>query len=208
MISINFKVASAEVKRPWQPMFMALLLTVLVAACSTAPSSGPRTTKPKPVPVPDAAQSAYQDVLLAINNQDWPQAEAQLLQLKQSYPQLASLQATLGWVYWQSGQVEKAESELKAATKRRNLYLPDAYNYLAVLYREQGKFTEAEALYRDALQVWPDDPILHKNLGILYELYLGRLNDGLNHYRQAQAIRGGDKQLKGWIKDLERRTKQ
>jgi Flp pilus assembly protein TadD len=117
-----------------------------------------------------------------------------------------SINTMLGWTYWQAGKTKQAETELLAVTESKGLYKSEAYNYLAIIYREQGEFVKAEKLYLQAIKIWPGDPVLHKNLGILYELYLGRLNDALSSYKQAQAINDKDKVLNTWVKDLERRT--
>lgn len=188
------------------------LCLLLLSACGSAPTqdqgNGRINPKARMVDVPAAAQSEYQAVVLkAISNKNWSRAEASLERMQAAYPSIKSIQVMLGWVYWQQGKIKQAETELLDATKSRGLYKADAFNYLAILYREQGDFTKAETSYQRALKIWPGDPILHKNLGILYELYLGRLNDALLAYKKAQALSNNDKQLKGWIKDLERRVK-
>ena len=44
------------------------------------------------------------------------------------------------------------------------------------------------------------------NLGILYELYLGRLDDALQAYQKYQALsESADQRVAGWVSDLERR---
>ena len=188
-------------------------LLLLITACGSTPSqqgAGGTTVNPKvrPVNVPDAATNEYQTVLAFIDGKDWKNAESILVQMQASYPRLLSLKASLGWVYWQSGETDKAIKELQAAIDTESLYKPDAYNYLAIIYREQGEFARAEALYKEALGIWTGDKALYKNLGILYELYQGRIEDALVQYKQAQAIDSKDKQLNGWIKGLERQVKK
>ncbi len=185
------------------------VLVVLLSACGSTPSqqgSGTTNNRVKAVDVPDAAKNEYKSALAAIDKKDWGRAETVLQKMQASYPKLLSTKATLGWVYWQSGKTEKAIAELQAAIDTKKLYRSDAYNYLAIIYRGEGKFNQAEKLYKQAIQIWPGDAVLHKNLGILYELYLGRLTDALKYYKQAQAINKKDKRLNGWVKDLERRT--
>lgn len=183
---------------------------VLLSACGSAPTQngGPGNINPRArlVEIPDAAKNDYQKVLQAIDKKNWSAAQSLLEQMQTAYPKLVSVNTMLGWTYWQAGKIEQAQAQLLAVTETRNLYKPDAFKYLAVIYREQGEFIKAEKLYKKALGTWPRDTELYKNLGILYELYLGRLNDALGAYKQAQAIDGKDKQLNGWVKDLERRT--
>lgn len=186
------------------------MLAILLSACGSSPvqETGDGTVNPNArlVAVPETANAEYQAVLQYIEQKNWSSAQARLEGMQTAYPELNSIQTMLGWVYWQTGKLQQAETTLLAVTQKKGLYKSDAYNYLAIIYREQGKFSEAETLYQQAISIWPRDPILHKNLGILYELYLGRLSDALAAYKQAQVLNGNDKQLNGWVKDLERRT--
>ncbi|MGH1486809.1 MAG: tetratricopeptide repeat protein [Cellvibrionaceae bacterium] len=190
--------------------YAVFALLLLLSACGSAPTqqSGNINPKARPVDIPDAASAQYQQVLVAVEQKDWATAESLLLQMQSSYPRILSLKASLGWVYWQANKTEQAVTKLESLIDGKALYKSDAYNYLAIIYREQGSFKESETLYKQALQIWPGDAVLHKNLGILYELYLGRLPEALASYKQAQAINRGDKRLNGWVKDLERRTKK
>ncbi|MGH1438938.1 MAG: tetratricopeptide repeat protein [Cellvibrionaceae bacterium] len=197
-------------KARYLPLIYSSLLALFLSACGSAPTqddaSGTINPNARTVDIPAAATSEYQDVLRAIDAKKWSRAQSLLESMQSKYPNLASVNTMLGWTYWQAGKTKQAETELQAVTQQKGLYKSDAFNYLAIIYREQGKFVKAEKLYQQALRTWPRDPVLHKNLGILYELYLGRLKDALSAYKQAQAINGNDKKLNGWIKDLERRT--
>ena len=52
----------------------------------------------------------------------------------------------------------------------------------------------------------PNDAMTHYNLGILYDIYLGKTELALQHYRKYQQVLAEpDKRVGGWIKDLERR---
>jgi tetratricopeptide (TPR) repeat protein len=186
-----------------------LTLVALLSACGSAPTQD--SVKParnlKPVEVPQLAKAEYEVVIKAIDAQNWPKAAKVLQGMQQSYPQLLSLRVSSAWVSWQSGNTEQAIKELQSVIATNKLYKPDAYNYLAIINREQGKFNEAEKVYLEALEIWPNDSATHINLGILYELYMAQLPKALEHYRQAQRARSNDRLLSGWVKDLERRTK-
>ena len=157
--------------------------------------------------IPSGAKRDYDAALVFIDNKDWSKAIAQLQKIVVQYPELQGAGVALAWAYWQSGDKATAAPKLQSLIDANKLTRADAYNYLAIINREQGKFANAEALYKKAINQWPNDPVLHENLGVLYELYLGRLDDALLAYRQAQEIKGGvDKKLKGWIKVLARKT--
>jgi tetratricopeptide (TPR) repeat protein len=81
------------------------------------------------------------------------------------------------------------------------------YNQQAISLRERGRFNEAEQLYLAALNVWELHPDSHRNLGILYDLYMGYPDRALQHFSRYQVLTGaGDTAVAGWIADLERQS--
>ncbi len=81
-----------------------------------------------------------------------------------------------------------------------------AYNEMGVMARQNGDFLSAEANYLACVARVPDFREAYLNLGILYELYLGRLPEALDAYRQYQALlQEPDRRVRGWVMDLERR---
>ncbi|MBX2808995.1 MAG: tetratricopeptide repeat protein [Cellvibrionaceae bacterium] len=187
-----------------------VVFALLLSACGAVQEKNTAGDRLQRVTVPASAQQAYRQVLDIIDAQQWDKAEVLLQQMLLDYPQLLSLRASLGWVYWQANNIEAAITTLTPLLDNPALYKPDAFNTLAIIYREQGDFQQAAKHYQQAIAIWPNDPLLHQNLGILYDLYLGELDKALRHYRQAQGLqvkknKKKNKQLNGWIKDLERR---
>lgn len=79
------------------------------------------------------------------------------------------------------------------------------YNQYAIFLREQGRFSEAERTYLHAISVRETDSVTHRNIGILYDIYLGEQTKALRHFNRYQILTGGaDRKVKGWIVDLER----
>ncbi len=153
------------------------------------------------------AKARYGKALVAMQVGDWKDAEQRLLALVSDYPALSGPVLNLGIVSEQQADNKKAEAyyQQTIAVNANNLA---AYHRLAVLLREQGRFQEAEAVYLRALTVWDQDAVSHKNLGILYDLYMGRLDDALIHYESYLALtEPPDRQVKGWVADLSRRIK-
>ena len=143
--------------------------------------------------------------LEAIAQKRWDQAEAELLALTRQYPQFSAACLNLGIVSHVNGRSEGAQQSLRRAlaTNADNI---EAYNYLAVMYRQQGRFAESEALYLQALARAPRHGDSHLNLGILYEVYLGDLAKAKSHYQSYQSLRAEpDRLVAGWIMDIERR---
>jgi tetratricopeptide (TPR) repeat protein len=76
-----------------------------------------------------------------------------------------------------------------------------------ILYREQGDFQAALHAYDQALTLQPDYALAHRNIGILYDLYLQQPGQALTHYKRYLELVGeDDKTVSGWVIDLERRA--
>ena len=99
-----------------------------------------------------------------------------------------------------------------AREKNENNYL--ALNRLGVMAREEGQFTKAERLYLDAIDAWPGNPASYYNLGILYDLYMGKKKKALKNYEKYAALinnpligevdKKASKEIARWIADLRR----
>lgn len=134
-----------------------------------------------------------------------PQAENLLTRVTTQYPNLSGAYLNLGLVYQAKGELDKAEQALNQAVAANANNL-DAYNQLGILKREAGDFAAAEEQYKKALAIWPFHPASHRNLGILYDLYMGKSEQALQHYQAyQQLLPEPDKLVNGWIVDLERR---
>lgn len=209
------------------PWLLALL--ILLTACSSGPKKadqadagqlsaeasgsaalpvGPVTPNPYLATKPSIsrqAQQLFNDATAAMAKQQWTQAESLLARLVAQYPNLSGAYLNLGIVQHAQGDLEKAEASFTQAIAANSNNL-DAYNQLAILKREAGDFAAAEVQYKKALAVWPFHPASHRNLGILYDLYVGRSEQALPHYQAyQQLLPEPDRQVNGWIVDLERR---
>lgn len=173
------------------------------------PALGP-VTLPNPYlanprSVSGGIQKMFDRALELHRAKNWPEAELAWQELALSAPKLSGPVLNLGIVYEATGKPELAESSYRKAIEVNNLNV-NAYNHLAILKRQQGDFTGAEALYGQALQVWPDHPASHRNIAILYDLYMGKLELALDHYERYRDLTPEpEPALKGWIRDLQRR---
>ncbi|MBI5756155.1 MAG: tetratricopeptide repeat protein [Nitrospirae bacterium] len=82
---------------------------------------------------------------------------------------------------------------------------PDTYNRLGILYRENGEFKKAEENYLKGVSIRAGFSDSFLNLGILYELYLGRLEDALKNYKEYVRLGGSRGDVLSWIEMLEKR---
>ncbi len=154
---------------------------------------------------PSGARSLFKSAITAMQQENWKRAEVLLQQLTTEYPKLSGPFLNLGIVYRRLDRDSDAEKAFSDAIKVNTLNL-DAYNQLALLMREQGRFSEAEAEYKKAIAIWPKHAPSHKNIGILYDLYLGDFAKALNHFEIYQYLQSEpNRQMAGWIIDLKRR---
>src|SRR4028119_2284901 len=125
-------------------------------------------------------------------------------------PSLASLYASMGKIYYrriESGECEKFQDEYELAIDYfqkaiglqqeldMELELSSSLNYLAGLYQSQGRYSEAEPLYLQAVEIHrrslpedhPDLAIHLNNLALLYKSQ-GRYSEAEPLYLQALEI--------------------
>lgn len=133
------------------------------------------------------------------------EAEALLLQVTDDQPELAGPWINLARVF----VAQDREDDAVAALDQAVLANPGncaARTELGVLLRRRGEFEAAEAHYLACLERQPGYEAAYLNLGILYDLYLGRLADALAAYRQYQSLAiEPDRQVDVWVVDLQRR---
>lgn len=147
----------------------------------------------------------FHDAVASMQQKNWDHAESVLKQLAEKNLKASGVYLNLGIVYRNKGDNEKAAAEFNRAISA-NMKNVDAYNQLAVLKREAGDFNAAEGLYQKALGIWPFYPEGHKNIAILYDLYLGKPELALPHYQAYQQLLSvPDKQVDSWVADLQRR---
>ena len=169
---------------------------------ATAVSKGPATPPPE---VKAGNARAFDAAVIAMQDGRYEEAEILLLEITSDQPELAGPWVNLGRVYVARNNIEEARQAFNAAL-RANPASCEAHNELGILHRHVGDFNTAESHYLACLERLPDYQNAHLNLGILYELYLGRLTDALASYRRYQSIASEpDERVRGWVMDLERR---
>ncbi|TNF89450.1 MAG: tetratricopeptide repeat protein [Gammaproteobacteria bacterium] len=160
------------------------------------------------VPIPELKGNTASEFEMAVSflqEGRFEEALALLRHITTEQPELAGPWINLGQVYVALEAPEEARQAFESAVAA-NPYNCTAHNELGLLSRQNGDFEAAEQHYLNCLERVPGNDAAHLNLGILYELYLGRLSEALASYRQYQALQAEeDRRVKGWVMDLERR---
>ncbi|MGI5309373.1 tetratricopeptide repeat protein [Rheinheimera sp. WS51] len=190
-----------------------LLVLMLCSACSQQPT--PSKPSEAALNVPAETATAAQAVL-ALSDDNQKQFElAKVLMQKQNFEQAAQvLQGILNqdkqfagvWYnlalcQWQLKQHSEAEQSLQQALLAKPGYSA-SLNLLGIISRQSGKFAQAEQYWLSALEA-EETANAHKNLAILYELYLSQLTKAQYHYQRYYALTA-DPKAKMWLALIER----
>lgn len=193
-------------------MHFVILLVVFMAGCAaTGPGDmsekGKVIEQPEPKVEPNAL-AAYASAVASLRAGNNDLAESKFKKLANDYPQYSGPHNNLGIIYYHEDKIDQAKASFAKALEL-NPRSVVSLNHLGIISRKEGDFKKALEYYERALQVDPDYPNVHLNLGILLELYMGKLPEALEHYKKYQELnKEEDKKVKGWIVDLERRIKK
>ena len=194
---------------------LALLIVATVAGCAggNAGVAPARTDsealstggEPQAAAVPAAAMTLFEQSTALMAAGDYVEAEFRFKKFLLRYPDYPGAYVNLAIIHAANQDDEAARAALDAALTL-NPDHPSALSLLGQILRRNGDFQGAEAAYLKAVTVRPDYALAHYNLGVLYELYLQRLDAALEHFETYQALVGEDKQVEKWIADLRRRV--
>jgi Flp pilus assembly protein TadD len=99
------------------------------------------------------------------------------------------------------GQAAQATVPLEKA-KRREPNKGSIRETLGIAYFRLGRYDEAEAEFRAALEISPVDDYAHYALGRCLEK-LGRMREANGHYKLARSLRPGDEKYEARVLDLD-----
>jgi len=182
-----------------------MLLLLVMTACASFEKT--KQTTDTPIGVNTEIQHRFERALNHQKQGEYDQAKIlyqSIISQEQSY---ISPVINLGVIAIKQAQFEEAKSYFKTLIGVNKVH-PLALNYLGLIAREAGDFDQAEAYYRQILEVDPNDLNAIRNLGILLDLYRGRLEDALALYEQYQGLLAEpDPKIKDWIFDTKNRLK-
>jgi Flp pilus assembly protein TadD len=109
--------------------------------------------------------------------------------------------------YMRTGKTGPAEEHLKTALGLFPAH-PVASNEYGLLLRRAGRFKEARDVYLKAIARFPEYLPVHKNLGILCDLYMVDPECALHEFETYAAGAPADTRVKTWIAELKIRLKR
>jgi Tfp pilus assembly protein PilF len=119
-------------------------------------------------------------------------------------PGVTAPHINLAIAYRQTNKPEQAEQHLKKALELIPGH-PVASNEYGLLLRKAGRFAESRQIYEKSLATFPEYQPIHKNLGILCDLYLKDSVCALEHYELYSKAMPRDQKVKLWVADLHAR---
>ncbi|MEM7401315.1 MAG: tetratricopeptide repeat protein [Pseudomonadota bacterium] len=148
--------------------------------------------------------AAYNTALKHMRAKNYDTAILEMHKVAKMDERISGPWVNIGVAYKELGNVEKAKSAFQKALSI-NPKNPFALNELAILNRIDGKFEQAEKLYKQALSTYPDYENAHLNLAILCDVYLRKIDCALNHYQAYLNLSDGqDKQVNAWVSQLKK----
>jgi tetratricopeptide (TPR) repeat protein len=188
--------ACSQVAKPSKPVYK---VATKPAQAETIPSM------PAALMLTAPNQQQFAKAKRLMQQQNFSQAAALLHSIVSSQAGFAGVWYNLAVCQWQLQQLNQAETSLQQALTvgpKHSVSYSASLTLLGVLAREQGQFSQAEQLWLQAIQV-SDAAAAHKNLGILYELYLGQLSKAQWHYQRYFDL-SQDSKAQLWLTLIER----
>jgi len=155
----------------------------------------------------EESRGHFERAVAMLNNEEYAQAIELLEKVIEKSPGVTAPYINIAIAYRRLDKADLAEANLKTALQ----LIPDhpvACNEYGLLCRKTGRFAEARAIYENAIARFPDYYPVHRNLGILCDLYLNDLECALAHYEIYSEANPEDKQVKLWIADLRNRLQR
>lgn len=188
---------------------MTLLIAGLLSACATQKYGSEEAVHNKfaaaDAAIPSAVRADFDAAMAHIKAEEHDAGIELLIKVVKAVPTAPVPNINLALAYEKTGKLKQAEESLQQALAA-NTDHPVANNELALLYRKTGRFAEARQLYEKILDKYPEYRIVHKNLGILCDLYMKDYACALKHYQYYSGAVQTDKTVKIWIADLQKRS--
>jgi len=147
------------------------------------------------------SRGAFERAVAMMNDGKNDEAIELLAKVIERSPGVTAPYIDIAKAYMRTGKPERGEQHLKTALG----LVPDhpvASNEYGLLLRKGGRFKEAQEIYEKALASFPDYLPVHRNLGILCDLYLNDPECALKQFEICSEAMPSDAQVKIWIAEL------
>lgn len=152
----------------------------------------------------EASRRDFDRAVALLKDQDYGQAIDLLENVIEQSPGVTAPYIDIAIAYLRVGKPSPAEEHLKTALVLFPEH-PVASNEYGLLCRKAGRLVEAREIYENAIARFPEYYPLHRNLGILCDLYLNDPACAFEHYEIYSNARPQDTQVKLWVADLRER---
>ncbi len=158
------------------------------------------------IDIPAQAALDFKLAIGLLNDDKLEQAQTVLKKMTKDYPQLAGPYANLGVVYSRQKNWQEAQLVLEMGHEKNGKNIK-ILNQLGFVYRQLGMFKQAEKSYLAAIKEAPVNATAYRNLGILYDIYMGQFVQASEYYQKYQGMMDKpDRKVAGWIVDINRRA--
>lgn len=188
----------------------ALTVSLALSACAglgrkdatEASTEAPTEVEAEVVKTPE---ERYAEALALLQTNQFSEAQAAFEALTVEVPDQSGPWTNLGLIHQRAKRAAEARQAFANAV-RINPDNATAQNQLGILLREAGDPAGARRAYEAALDARPDFAEAHLNLGLLLDNHIpGARAQALGHYREYQALTGGDDlRVLVWIADIEK----
>jgi Tfp pilus assembly protein PilF len=156
-------------------------------------------------PIVDAEVRAdFEHAVVMMNDGNYAEAIDLLTTVIERSPGVAAPHIDIAMAYLRTGKPGPAEEHLKIALVLVPHH-PVASNEYGLLLRRAGRFSEARAVYEQAIADFPDYLPVRRNLGILCDIYLNDPACALKQFEIYNKAMPDDAQVKIWIAELRMR---
>ena len=187
---------------------------LLVSACTTSGTMRPTQVETRgesgftiteEVVVSDAMRSDFESAVRLLEQEQYDDGIALLLELTETAPDVTAAHIDLGIAYGRVNDLKRAEASLERALDLNPRH-PVAHNELGIVYRRSGRFKKARKSYEKALAAHPDFHFARRNLAILCDVYLLDTDCALKHYELYTQTVPDDEAAAMWTADLRNRV--